>query len=333
MSWPPVSAANVSWFYPTWQVLLSSSYPWKSILLDLASETLFRDLATCKSKMPILESLTLRVSEVTAYDAFEVAPQLTQVNLVCRGELRWHNKVSLPWSSLTKLTLQMDAIVGHGLVLMLQRLENIQELRFLFHHEPDYIDAKVAVPKRFDQLRILEVLCPEILEFIDAPRLSELHLSTYDFDDYSKALKSFLERSFCRIRRLTLERFDDECAWTVYKMLSEVEELCIIDEELPSSACLGHMTEDTVILPNLRALACTFSCIALDNEETKVGLISNIVEFRNKRRDEESPNTTTMKRLENAHPHLSIVFGDPIPEILLAAKPRWARFVDIDFKY
>lgn len=227
-----------------WGMLLSFSDRWKWAGLDIKNESMINDLVERRKKMSILESLTIVVYNVqdNKYStAFETAPLLTELILNC-GDRRAGARGTLqtwpfPWAQLTRLTIDLPTLhfANNGaLRSFLLQFQNIEEL----HITPFSVKLDSDVPEcstiRFPRLRLFGISLdiPWILSFFETPVLE--HLSVCDgFEDvdarynYDDEISSFVQRSSCHIRRLTLGNCTLGVAQHVIFFLDHVEELSV----------------------------------------------------------------------------------------------------------
>ena len=162
--------------------------------------------------MPILESLKITVANPNILSTFEIAPHLTGLELVHReGERGKLGGWAFPWAQLTKLKIQVPYLNfpdSSALRTFLLQIQNVEELRFF---TDDVLDDEFKCPSvRFPRLRLFEisVLFSVVFSWFEAPKLEHLlmHRSGDLFSgDYKEELSSFLHRSSCHIRQLTLE--------------------------------------------------------------------------------------------------------------------------------
>ena len=99
---------------------------------------------------------------------------------------------------------------------------------------------------------------------------------------FTQELSSFIRRSSCHIRRLTLHDHVCELLPRLMTLLSSIEELCIKTTVAgDGSFLIKHITwmNDGVCLPNLRELEVT--CIrGLHNDKMLMAAISDLLETR-----------------------------------------------------
>ncbi|KAF8349638.1 hypothetical protein F5887DRAFT_947345 [Amanita rubescens] len=262
-----VNSSNINFPSDTFRLLLTSSNRWKRADLVLRRESVLLDLIGCFNKVPILESLGISVygfgAEKHYNDFVTIAPHLTELNISDPGETgRW---MSLPWSQLTKLSIEVSFVEffvqNSRLETILSQLQNLEELRFEIHDAPDFTISRSQAAIRLPLLRFLEItmICPGIFSSFEVPLLEHLWLDgCIELEDVgeicAEELSSMIERSSCRIRHLTLQDFfDDDVALDIFGALDSLEELCIKD--LSCSLLIGFMANpDVHHLPNLREL-------------------------------------------------------------------------------
>ncbi|KAF8336225.1 hypothetical protein F5887DRAFT_577916 [Amanita rubescens] len=269
----------------TWKLLLSCSERWGRADVALFDEPLLFELLRCKT--PILKSLRICGDSGSGlYHPFTAPPRLTELDLFGWG---W----AFPWSQLTKLKISTYREPAHGKTLetILSQLQNVEELRVGYFHYRDRIDDHDQCSIRLASLRLLAVPIypPEILTRIEAPLLEHLWVdwrSGCPEGDYSliftEELSSFIRRSSCHIRRLTLHDHVCELLPHLMKLLSSVEVLCIKTTVYGHGSFLvKHITRmnDGVYLLNLRELEVT--CLReLDNDEKLTTAMSGLLETR-----------------------------------------------------
>jgi len=269
--------------------LLSCSERWeRADLILFRHEPLILDLFRCK--MPIIKSLRLCAdSEFDIYHPFNAPPLLTELDLLgCfRG---W----AFPWSQLTKLKLSLrhgETIEGEKLETILSQLQNVEEVH-VYLQDPFALHMTNEYSIRLASLRLLasQRYPLQILERIEAPLLEHLSLEWRLFypeqdysSDFTEALSSFIRRSSCHIRRLTLHNYVCELPPRLMMLLSSVEELCInlTTTFRRGSLLVKYITQinDSVHLPNLRRLEVT--CLrGQDDDEKLMTATTRLLETR-----------------------------------------------------
>ncbi|KAF8335114.1 hypothetical protein F5887DRAFT_624963, partial [Amanita rubescens] len=277
----------------TWKLLLSCSKRWERVDLALCHEPPLLDLFRCK--MPILKSLRLHEALIHSsyfelYHPFTSAPRLVEL------DLRWSERWVFPWLQLTKVKIN-GYIRSRELGAILSQLQNVEELRVgqdVWGHD------RGKCPFRLTSLRLLavQIYPPEILGWIEAPLLEHLWVEWCPIYDelqcsliFTEELSSFIRRSSCHIRRLTLHNCVCELLPRLMKLLSSVEVLCI-KMVVHGSFLVEHITRmnDGVCLPNLRELEVT--CLrGPDDDEELVTAMSRLLEMR-----KEESRLITMRR-------------------------------------
>ncbi|KAF8336229.1 hypothetical protein F5887DRAFT_1247670 [Amanita rubescens] len=267
----------------TWKLLLSCSERWERADVALSDEPLLFDLLKCK--MPILKSLTLRADPNFGFH-FIAMPRLTELDL-----FGWIVGCAFPWSQLTKLKISGEP--AHIKTLeILSRLQNIEELRVGYVNTQDRNDDHYQCSIRLASLRLLavQIYHPiEILTRIEAPLLEHLWVDwcpTYPKGDYllvfTEELSSFIHRSSCHIRRLTLHDHVRELLSRLMTLLSSIEGLCIKTTVAGDVSFLVEpitRMNDGVCLPNLRELEVT--CLwGRDDDEELMTAMSGLLEMR-----------------------------------------------------
>ena len=245
-----------------WGMLLSCSDRWKKATLDIESESIINGLFGRRTKMSILESLTIVIYHLQDHKygtAFEIAPHLTKLNLGCGetrdGAIGTLETRSFPWAQLTKLTIDpacVDFTNSDTLRTFLLQIQNVEELHLTVLFANPYSDYDVfpCPPVRFSRLKLFEVSIT-ILSFFEAPLLEHLLVCDGDERDaYGEEISSFVQRSSCHIRRLTLRRCTANAAHDITKVLAHVEELYI--EQFADERTTDFV--GTICLPDLRLL-------------------------------------------------------------------------------
>ncbi len=233
----------------TFRLLLSCSNRWKRGDLVLRNESVLLDLIGCLDNVPILKSLGIYVygfEAVKPYNAFVIAPHLTELDITHRGHTRrW---MSLPWSQLTKLRIEVSSVEfivqTAQLETILSQLQNVDELRFKIRDDPYFAFSGRQAAIRLPLVRFLEItlFCPEIFSWFEVPLLEHLCLdSCIELanvgDICTEELLFLIGGSSCRIRRLTLQDCLDDVALDIMWALDNLEELCVKD--LPIG--IGHL--------------------------------------------------------------------------------------------
>ena len=275
-------------------MLLSYSNRWRKaeIVLSSAGSVINDALLECRGRMPILESLKIYTPESKTqrcHNVFEIAPHLIELDLVLYdGTIRtW----MFPWAQLTKLDLEISNArtagfaSGNELWSFLLQLQNAEELRLTtlqFHLAPFKFP-----PVRLTRLRFLAVSVGFLGVFscIEPPLLEHLSID-YDYGFSSdtgscrEELSSLIDRSSCRIRKLTFQCDDDELAHNIMNPLASVEEFFIDNQEIaPRLVRVIAHSNDCIYLPNMQALDVT-SCPG--GFEELVAELSCLLEVRSK---------------------------------------------------
>ncbi|KAF8335106.1 hypothetical protein F5887DRAFT_1253490, partial [Amanita rubescens] len=267
----------------TWKLLLSCSERWERADLALCYEPPLLDLFRCK--MPILKSL--RLHEALIYSSyFELYHQFTSAPRLVELDLRWSERWVFPWLQLTKVKIK-KYIHSKELKTILPQLQNVEELRVGQVIVWDRDRGKC--PFRLASLRLLAVqMYPlEILTWIEAPLLEHLWVDWCPMYDelqcsliFTEELSSFIHRSSCHIRQLTLHNHVCQLLPCLMKLLSSVEVLCIKTTVYGHGSFLvEHITRmnDGICLPNLQELEV--SCLqGRDDDEEIMTAISGLLE-------------------------------------------------------
>ena len=275
----------------TWKLLLSCSERWERADLSLSHEPPLLDLLGCE--MPIVKSLKFQVirindSHFPLCHPFTIAPRLVDLYI-----LGWLRGWEFPWSQLTKVQIPManrDIINNKTLETVLSQLKNVEELRtssvyvWRTRDKPDRSSPPIRLP--FLRLLSVSVYVHEMLTWLEAPLLEDLLVvgseERYCSLTFTEELSSFIRRSSCHIRRLTLHNGERQLLPNVTKLLSSVEVLCIKMKIGGRGSFLAkHITQmnDGVYLPNLRELKVT--CHQGRNAEKLMTAVSDLLETRN----------------------------------------------------
>ncbi|KIL57597.1 hypothetical protein M378DRAFT_171587 [Amanita muscaria Koide BX008] len=253
------------------EMLSACSHRWQTAKFELFCDWASHSIHPCKGKLPTLEWLKIRgaVDRNNAWDIFEVAPRLTHAYIEpWAKDYGW----ILPWTQLTELTLTIneDSVIETGDVPnFLPMLHNIKEFRFCNYGEMDFEgDFPRFAPAPLNQLRVLEVPHPAVLSWFEAPSLREIYFTDcQDYDeplDVHEQISSLIERSSCRIRKLSFESGRKFYVGT----LKDVEEL-VIDYSHSRGVCPSI---DISSLPKLRLL--TIIC-SIDEESEDLKSLMN----------------------------------------------------------
>ncbi|KAF8332520.1 hypothetical protein F5887DRAFT_996708, partial [Amanita rubescens] len=270
----PGPTINDKIYSPIWGMLLSCSDRWKWADLDIENQSLINGLVERRKKMSILESLTIVIYDIQDHKygtAFEIAPHLTQLNLnydntrdaACGTLERW----PFPWAQLTKLTIDqpyLEFANSDALRSFLLQFQNVEEL----HFDVFFVDVDSDIPEcpavRFSRLKLfgISLAVSWMLSFFEAPILE--HLSVCDgFEDMNdhnhvEEILSFVQRSSCRIRRLSLQDCTADVAQNIMEVLDHVEGLSVepyFDVQPGYAHCIIRDIADSGgICPNLQLL-------------------------------------------------------------------------------
>ncbi|KAM6495169.1 hypothetical protein JOM56_009792 [Amanita muscaria] len=263
-------------FTLVWQTFLSCSHRWRIVYLANLLEPQFITLNSCTGATPILESLTIHSPMDTIgysdFTGFKIAPHLTRFSVLHPAAMFAARKWSVPWMQLTNLTLRFEEIVGvDQLRVLFKQLRDIEELCLILEGDEPGIELNDFVhnsgtPQCLPHLRVLQVCCVETLGLITAPSLSELYLEgseffypqTFDGDPNEvlaeEILSSFIQRSSCKIHKLTLSDFSEHPFTSLVQLFPDVVELYLVD----AMVCFEHLLSVSPIeFPGLRVLDCT----------------------------------------------------------------------------
>ncbi|KIL59747.1 hypothetical protein M378DRAFT_168886 [Amanita muscaria Koide BX008] len=272
--WPGGRWKTRPTFALIWKTFLSCSHRWRIVYLENVLEPQLFTLGSCTGATPILESLTIHNpkddSDYSACNGFQIAPRLTRFTVLHPVAICAVRRWSVPWMQLINLTLRFDDVLGMDVLLyvLIKQLRDIEELRLILdgsEFDSSDLDYKLGTPQCLQHLRVLQVGCAETLGFITAPSLSELYLDDSDsffhpqtWDDdpdevlANDILSSFIQRSSCKIHKLTLSGFGWAKFTPLVQLFPDVVELCLAD----ARKCLGHLLSPSQF-PGLRVLDCT----------------------------------------------------------------------------
>ncbi|KAM6492349.1 hypothetical protein JOM56_012073 [Amanita muscaria] len=213
------------------EMLSACSHRWQTAKFDLFCDWALDNIHPC-SGLPTLEWLKIRGTVAhSARGIFEVAPRLTHAYI---GPWAKSYGCILPWTQLTDLTLTIDedSVIKNGdIPNLLPMLHNIKELRFRFNYYIQ-LDSEGSFPQfaptPLNKLQVLDAPHPGILSWFETPSLCEIcftdnHQKYHEPLDVREQISSFIQRSNCRIRKLS---FNSGRMFYV-GTLNDVEELVI----------------------------------------------------------------------------------------------------------
>ncbi|KAM6501648.1 hypothetical protein JOM56_001625 [Amanita muscaria] len=284
---------NISSITLLWQTFLSCSHRWRIVYLENVFGPQSLTLNLCTGTTPILESLTIYSpvdpDNYNDFTGLQIAPHLTQFTLVHPTAMFAIRRWSVPWMQLTNITLRFDEIGGvDQLWDLFKQLRDIEELCLSLNGDEGGIDLDDFVhnsgtPQCLQQLRVLQVCCVEILGLITAPSLYELYLEGSRFfypqagDGYEilaeEIISSFIQRSGCKIHKLTLSDFSAHPVTPLVHLFPDVVELCLVD----AMTCLRLLLSPN-LFPGLRVLNCTTRTIDVKDF---MGILRTILRVRN----------------------------------------------------
>ncbi|KAF8345013.1 hypothetical protein F5887DRAFT_1199388 [Amanita rubescens] len=287
-----------------WKILLSCLTRWKKANLVLGDGSALDELLRCRGFMSSLESLRMSIPDSRAlkhYNAFEVAPHLTELDL---AHPDYTPKWQFPWAQLTKLKIETswkEFDFGNNIWGVLFQLNNIEELAIITtSHFPGPLSPRLVI---LPCLRLLEITLAfaNMLSLFNTPLLEHLRVHGYinpaydhfyDHQPYRREITSLIQRSSCHIRRLTFEDCTMGEMRIIMKALASVEELSI---NSPSSfAILQEVATGLggyIYLPKLRVLQATSQCNVRGNQvvrnavtglEDVMTVFSSLLEARGK---------------------------------------------------
>ncbi|KIL63488.1 hypothetical protein M378DRAFT_164343 [Amanita muscaria Koide BX008] len=301
------------------EMLSACSHRWRTADFYLSCDWQVDSILPCKGKLPTLEWLKLRgaVCHKHAQCMFEVAPRLTRAYVGL-----WTNNHGwiLPWTQLTELTLTINdgSIIENGDVLnLLPMLHNVKELRLRYNDDKMNFEGGFPrfVPTPLNQLRVLEVPHPAILSWFEAPSLCEIYFTDYQYYDepldVHGQISSLIQRSSCRIRKLS---FETGRKFSV-GMLNDVEELVVDYRNSRHGGVCPSI--DISALPKLRLLNIICS-IHEDFESLTNSLTAALKSARVPTRSECLSSTSLLERVTVG------LQGQPnIPDRLLKVADEW----------
>ncbi|KIL59673.1 hypothetical protein M378DRAFT_26859 [Amanita muscaria Koide BX008] len=280
---------------PIWQTFLSCSHRWRIVHLENVLGPQLLTINLCTGATPILESLTIYSpvdpDNYNDFTGFQIVPHLTRFTLVHPTAMFAVRTWSVPWMQLTNLMLRFNEIGGvDQLCVLFQQLRDIEELCLSLGGDEGEIELgdfvhNSGTPQCLQHLRVLQVCCVEIFGLITAPSLYELYLEgsrffyskTGDGDPYEilpeAIISSFIQRSGCKIHKLTLSDFSAPPFTPLVQLFPDVVELCLVD----AVTCLRHLIEPNQF-PGLRALDCTTHTI---NATFFMGILLLILQVHN----------------------------------------------------
>ncbi|KAJ7169007.1 hypothetical protein C8R46DRAFT_1093054 [Mycena filopes] len=226
--------------------LVAASARWGSLFLR-CSPALFPVVAQLRGKLPLLRKLTLDLcyDGPVSLDAFEIAPNLRSVDLLCDVTINDPTCLMLPWTQITQYYCEYSLWQDH--VGGLERIINVRECRLLMVNQaPNEQTATLALPK----LRKLYVAQGDFLDF-NAPLLDELVIEPLKMTPPPDALgnlTTLLRQSGCQLTKLCLiaaipSLADVAKLTTVLELLPSLLELCI-----QSRAPVESVTLDEFVL-------------------------------------------------------------------------------------
>ncbi|KAJ7236055.1 hypothetical protein B0H12DRAFT_131581 [Mycena haematopus] len=172
--------------------LVDCSDRWEVVNIQMGVKTL-ATLDRVHGKVPMLREL--RCSDCTSVGsctAFQIAPNLSSVNITGTASLQ------LPWAQLTKLRQEIPEVDG---LSQLGSARNLVELSLTHWVEPSLALARtngLSELLEFPHLRLLYIDDGEFLDFLVLPALEDIHIARH-----TQPLASLIDRSLCRLRKLT----------------------------------------------------------------------------------------------------------------------------------
>ncbi|KAF8337171.1 hypothetical protein F5887DRAFT_1161161 [Amanita rubescens] len=251
-------------------MLLSCSNRWKKADLRIGTGSVLNGLGERRGEMQILESLKVTVPEFIAENdlmGFEIAPHLAELELAHWAEIKdWTlRKWIFPWTQLSKLRLEIGCLkftLRKTFRTFLLQIQNVEELQLFINFAEDEFDDLNCPSVHFPRLKLLEIslVSPRVFSWFEAPLLEHLFLHDSREDEYhGEELSSFVQRSSCCVRRLTIQFCEVEIVRDIIKVLTEVEEFCVKEmfEEFPGD--FVNFVQDMIHsrdihLPNLRVV-------------------------------------------------------------------------------
>ncbi|KAF8337195.1 hypothetical protein F5887DRAFT_238224 [Amanita rubescens] len=247
--------------------LVSCSNRWKNLYLQ-DNESFMDFFLGCKGNLPILTSLTIRGHVASNLSSiFAITPCLTELDL---SEPILERRIAFPWAQLTKFSLflhQRDYDRSRNeLSQILPQLQNLEMLQLLSWGFPDFprsIDFPVA---HLPRLLFFETSLDhfEVFSWFIAPYLEHLRIRDFRRDCSNgcatypnwNGVFSLINRSSCRVRRLSLLQGIFVAAPVMLEALANVEELIIEYPMNTFPTILRYIAgfNDHIYLPKLRVL-------------------------------------------------------------------------------
>ncbi|KAJ7087026.1 hypothetical protein C8R43DRAFT_309965 [Mycena crocata] len=234
---------------PVFATLLPYSMQWQEFSCRLLSP-IPSAIEDIRSRIPTLRKLKViqqRDRTVpTPIAAFSDAPLLREVYL-SNVTLQ---QISLPWMQLT--TLECYGQDAAQCVQILQHCPNLESLTADTFHHP------ITEPVRLAHLRTLKFHNHHFgfLDCLILPSLTSISLLTNDSSSLS-TLNSFIERSGCALRSVTLHSLPSTMAVPILQSLSTVANVSIVGifwYRPDFTQLFARITTDAAFLPSLRSL-------------------------------------------------------------------------------
>jgi len=271
-----------------WGILLSYLKRWKKVNLVLGNGAAQDQFFRCSGYMSSLESLRMSVPDFLAqkhYNAFQVAPRLTELDLAHPGYTAiWE----FPWAQLTKLKLEISC-QEYNLWGVLFQLENIEELRVVTT-EIGPVMHPFPLPKvpiiRLPSLRLFETSLAfhVMFSWLTSPLLEHLHIHGCNIHNYfllkpyQREIMSLIQRSSCHLRRLAFEDCTKAEMLVIMGPLASVEELTLYyPKTLGVIQDVMSLHGLSVYLPKLQVLQVTCYGSFMENGVT---VFSRLLEAR-----------------------------------------------------
>jgi hypothetical protein len=318
-----------------WKILLSCLKRWKKANLVLGNGAARDELLRCRGYMSSLESLAVSIPDDTSlknYDAFQVGPQLTELDFAHPGyTAEWQ----FPWAQLTRLKIVESNNLG-GVRCQLKNIEQLTIIAGLYN--PWFPSSLPMI--RLPGLRRLEMTLSSATMFswFAAPLLEQLHLHGYKHwasyfhssQPYEREIMSLIQRSSCHIRRLAFERCRTEEMGRIVNALASVEELSISHPWADSLSIIQDVTglDGRIYLPKLQVLHVTCIVDLIKNPvtvlENTVTSFSRLLEARGKRLSLASHDIVPLEKFV-----LRLTLRGKCPDEVLKVVHGWPSFAQI----
>ncbi|KAF8337198.1 hypothetical protein F5887DRAFT_238179 [Amanita rubescens] len=270
------------------RTLASRSNRWKKLELRIGARSENGFLLGCEGQLPILTSLKLQIVKDRVASnfspIFEATPSLLELDL---SERLW--KMKFPWAQLTKLKLSVswtdcyhDSNEWHAFLSQLKNVEILQlgVTGFRPSWTPPPPFPAVLLPRL--SCLTMTLMYPEVFSWLTTPLLEHLRIddSLVHSEEYKNGISSLVNRSSCRIRRLTLLHGRTHAAPLMLEALTNVEELFVDGPAYAFPNIIQYIAgfNNHVYLPKLRLFEMRY-CPAHNIEEL-VAAVSRLLAGR-----------------------------------------------------